>query len=334
MEENKDNGVKLEETEKKQQTPLRLDPDVRQEFFDFCDQHGMNRSDGLKSLLHAVELGRAADAMPERAAEMTNIKRLLDELQESYLHSFDLYLNTKENVREEFRVRLESQQKTISDLQGKQKELEEGLKAAEQAVNEAKAAQLEAEKTAEIDRKLRESAEQTAADKQTIADTIGKELADAKAKLEGYDELKTELADAKTTIPELNQQIKEIERNAADVAKDYEQQIKDAKRDADEAAKDAAREADKKLSEAVAAEKAKAQEEKNKAQAKIDELKDQVRNAKSEADAAKKDAETANAKATALEAASERDRAAIIKLQARVDELTNELLALQKSPKA
>lgn len=60
-------------------------------------------------------------------------------------------------------------------------------------------------------------------------------------------------------------------------------------------------------------------------------LRDQLRTAKSDAEAAKKDAETA--KATALAEIAEQHRAEIAKLQARISELTDQLIAYKKAGK-
>ncbi len=324
MPENVDNiENQMEKAEKKKgagPVSLRLDQQTRDAFTDYCTQNKLTREAALSSLLHAVELGRAAESMPDRAAEVINVNRLIAELQASFLASYEQYLNTTGNVREEFRNKIESQQLTIEDLQGKKKELEEKLAAADQIATEAKAARIEAENAVKTADQLRASAEQTAADKQTIADTLAAKLAEAESKLTEYDKIKTEVATNKEQIRELEQQIKDKDRDATEAAKEAERSLKDA----------------------VVAEREKAQAEKDTLKDQIRQvekdaeaakgvLMDQLRAAKSEAEAAKKDAETA--KATALAEVAEQHQAEIAKLQARISELTDQLIANKKAGK-
>ena len=325
MPENMDNiDNQADKAEKKRgagPVSLRLDQQTREAFADYCAQNKLTREAALSNLLHAVELGRAAESMPDRAAEVINVNRLIAELQASFLSSYEQYLNATGNVREEFRNKLESQQLTIEDLQGKKKDLEEKLAAADQIATEAKAARIEAENAAKTADQLRASAEQTAVDKQTIADTLAAKLAEAESKLAEYDKIKTDVAASKEQIRELEQQIKDKERDAAEAAKEAERSLKDA----------------------VAAEREKAQVEREAlkdqirqvekdAEAAKEVLRDQFREAKSEAEAAKKDAETA--KVTVLAEVAEKHQAEIAKLQARISELTDQLIAQREKSKA
>lgn len=285
------------------------------------------RENGLKSdgeafsfLLRAAEMVNASGKMPERDADIKEARRVVGEIENIIINSYERYYTAGDTIREEFRVKIEMQDHTIADLQDKKKELEESLKLANQTAEQANVARIEAENTAKTADQLRASAEQTAADKQTIADTLAAKLAEAESKLTEYDKLKAEMAADKEQIRVLEQQLKDKDRDATEAAKEAERSLKDA----------------------VAAEREKAQVEREAlkdqirqvekdAEAAKEVLRDQLRTAKSEAEAAKKDAETA--KATALAEVSEKHQAEIAKLQARIGELTDQLIADKKAGK-
>lgn len=241
------------------QTNFRINQDAADTFRKFCEDNGMNQAQGFDHVMEIFELNRAKSVIPERRTEIEDFERLAKGLVSSYLRSVEINAQAEERIRENFTADLTRKDRTIDDLRAKI----DILKAEKESAKAEAAAAIEekeqAKKDAEAAEKIRLAAEQTAADKQIIAETLATKLAEAERKASEYDDLKASMEASEATRRVLEQQVKDIKRDALEEAKE-------ASREAEKATEKAVREASDKLME------------------KIEALKDELRTARSEAE--------------------------------------------------
>ena len=226
------------------QVNIRGPAEIIRAFKKLCDENGYTYSQAIEKMLASFALTQAKENNPGRAVEIEHFQALLNGLMESFKHSFEIYDSLEERLKKQYASDLDSKDKTIANLQSIIDQLKADKAAAEATAAEAMEEKDQAEKTAEAAEKFRTSAEQTAKDKTTIADTLATKLAETEKKAEGYDDLKAALSISQDAQKAAEQHIK-------DIKKDTEHQIKDIQREAAEAAKDAAREAERLKDQAV-----------------------------------------------------------------------------------
>lgn len=281
------------------QTNFRIDQATADAFRKFCDQNGMSQAQGFDHIMQIVEMDRAKAVAPGRATEIEGFEKSVKDIMAAYLYSIEINQNAEGRIREQFSSDLVRKDKTIDDLRQKAERLQAEKEAAETVAAEAIKAKEEAEKHAATAERFRASAEKTAGDKQTIADTLAAKLAEAEKKANGYDELRASLSAS------------EAARKAA------EQRVRDAERDAAEAARDAARTAEKDKEEAV-------RKVSDALREQISSLKDELRVSRSETDSARRDAEIA--KTAAVAELSEAHRIEVSEIRAKLDGRTDDLM--------
>ncbi len=282
------------------QTNFRIDQETADLFRDFCEQNGMNQAQGFDHVMQIVEMDRAKSAAPGRATEIEGFERAVKQITGIYLNSIEICNSAEGRAREQFASSLERQERTIDELQERITQLQTELNDTRNMLLESEKDKERAEKDRIAAERLKDSAEKTAADKQTIADTLASKLAEAETKAREYDGL----------LREFNQ-LKEMSR-------DPDQKLKDLQRDHAEAMREAERKAEREKEAALAVK-----------QLELEELRDQLRKEKSETEAARRDVETA--RTTAIAELSTEHRIEIASMQERINELTDQLMdALKK----
>ncbi len=276
------------------QTNFRLDQETVDRFRSFCKENNLNHAEGFDQVMQVFEFDRAKTLVPERRTEIEEFRRHVKDITSAFLNSIEVNKNAEARIHEEFVTDLARKDKTIDELREKVEQLQAEKVAAEQLAAEAVKAKDQAEKAAAAADQVRRAAEQTAEDKRTIADTLAAKLAEAEKKLDGYDDLVKALSDSE------------------DAKRTAEQQIKDIQRDAADAAKDAARNAERTREQAV-------REVSATLQAQIDALKDELRKVQSDLAVARTAADTA--RTAAIAELAEAHSAELAELHAKLDEL-------------
>lgn len=285
------------------QNNMRVRQGDKDAFTEYCKANGLTQADAFNAAVSMLGLDSMKQTVPERAAEIDEVKKALDLVMDKYADSVRYNAEAEGRIRQEYERRLKSRDETIESLQNEKAKLNTELTEAKTAVSEARKEQSRAEEQAFHDRETRDAAEKTSEDKERINDMLQSQLADAQEKASAYDSLKKSYDEIVAT-----QQA-------------TEQALRDQKRDAEEAARQATREAERAQEQAVGAAEQRARKE-------ADELKNQLRKALSEADAAQKDAETA--RASAIAELSEKHAKEIAALREKLDERTDALLAARE----
>ena len=119
--------MSTEKNEKEiRQVNFRIDQASADAFRSFCTANGMNQAQGFDHLIQVLELNNAKAATPGRAVEIENFERLTKDLLAAYLTSLELGNTTEARVAERFKTDLQRKDRTIDELREK----------ADQAVNE------------------------------------------------------------------------------------------------------------------------------------------------------------------------------------------------------
>ena len=286
------------------QANFRIDPATADKFRAFCEENGMSQAQGFEHIMQIIEINQAKLAIPGRATEIEDFERTLKEITGMYLRSVEICSAAEARAKEQFASAIERQNRTIDDLQEKIQRLQDELDLSSSNIEEAMNAKERAEKDLLAAEKMKDAAEKTATDKQMIADTLASKLSEAETKAREYDNLMLEY-----------KKLKELNR-------DPEQRIKELQKDFEYAVKDEKQKMEKELADRNAEYTANKQLE-------IDNLKEQLRAAKNAEAAAKKDAE--NAKMLAIAELSDEYRADIAVMQARINDLTDQLMDALKN---
>ena len=263
------------------QTNFRIDPETADAFRKFCDDNGYTQAQGFDHLMDVLMMDEAKKAAPDRKTDIEDYELHIKALMEAFLHSVTVGEDAKELAREEFKTQLAQRDKTIRDLQAKQGELQEDVETSKEITKNA-LTERDAAK-AERDQALREAESAAKRADATEANNLmlTQELAEAKEKLSGYDNLKKSEETAKKKVDELSHtldlekaeakhkddKITELSESLAEGKKDFNeskkvqedlkqelsqarQKMADVKKDAEKSLSEAQMTADKNLSEA------------------------------------------------------------------------------------
>lgn len=230
------------------QTNFRLDQETVEKFRKFCDETGMNQADGFSYLMNLIDVNNTMAAAPSRKTEIENFQKHLKDMTMIYLNSVDLCTDAEARIRDEYRALVESKDITISDLQAKVKNLENGYDEAKAASDQAVRDAAQAAKDAAVAQKQADTADQLCREKEET-------IAGLKEKLAGYEALKMENEAARERLSEmeaLRSENEELSRtvaaNKAEAdrkAADAEQKHADALKAEREASKRALADAEK-----------------------------------------------------------------------------------------
>jgi methyl-accepting chemotaxis protein len=112
--------MSTEKNEKEiRQVNFRIDQASADAFRSFCTANGMNQAQGFDHLIQVLELNNAKAATPGRAVEIENFERLTKDLLAAYLTSLELGNTTEARVAERFKTDLQRKDRTIDELREK-----------------------------------------------------------------------------------------------------------------------------------------------------------------------------------------------------------------------
>ncbi len=116
---------------------IRADEETKAKFKAIAETFE-NNGIALESLLNAYEMQTAKDTLAVRRTDIDDFDIHLQAISSAFLHSLEIAENTTERVRAEFQSRLESKDRTISDLQQKLHQAEQAMKTADEQAESAK----------------------------------------------------------------------------------------------------------------------------------------------------------------------------------------------------
>lgn len=211
------------------QTNFRIDQDTADIFRKFCEENGMNQAQGFDHIMQIVEMDRAKAVTPERATEIEEFERYVKGIMGAYLTSIEINNSAEERIKERFESSLVRKDKTIDELREKTEVLQEEKK---KALIEKE--QAEKEKEA-LDERMKtwilqmESIKKAAENQEKVNAMLTTQLADATAKLDGYNDLKASEVALKEEVLELRRDIKEKDAALSRTKEMYDEKLSSIK---------------------------------------------------------------------------------------------------------
>lgn len=211
------------------QTNFRIDQDTADIFRKFCEENGMNQAQGFDHIMQIVEMDRAKAVTPERATEIEEFERYVKSIMGAYLTSIEINNSAEERIKERFESSLVRKDKTIDELREKTEGLQEEKK---KALIEKE--QAEKEKEA-LDERMKtwilqmESIKKAAENQEKVNAMLTTQLADATAKLDGYNDLKASEVSLKEEVLELRRDIKEKDAALSRTKEMYDEKLSSIK---------------------------------------------------------------------------------------------------------
>ena len=111
----------MAEMEKKVRS-IRADDEVYAKFKEVCEQAG-GQNEALSALISSYELETAKSILSGQATSIDDFKRRIDGVIRAYISALDLSVSAEERVRADYRQRMNTQVKTIEDLQTRNEQL-------------------------------------------------------------------------------------------------------------------------------------------------------------------------------------------------------------------
>ena len=101
---------------------LRADDEVYAKFKEVCEQAG-GQNEALSALISSYELETAKSILSGQATSIDDFKSRIDGVIRAYISALDLSVSAEERVRADYRQRMNTQVKTIEDLQTRNEQL-------------------------------------------------------------------------------------------------------------------------------------------------------------------------------------------------------------------
>lgn len=211
------------------QTNFRIDQDTADIFRKFCEENGMNQAQGFDHIMQIVEMDRAKAVTPERATEIEEFERYVKGIMGAYLTSIEINNSAEERIKERFESSLVRKDKTIDELREKTEVLQEEKK---KALLEKEQAEKEKEALNERMKtwlSQMESIKKAAENQEKVNAMLTTQLADATAKLNGYNDLKASEVSLKEKVLELQRDIKEKDAALSRTKEMYDEKLSNIK---------------------------------------------------------------------------------------------------------
>lgn len=170
------------------------------------DEFG-SQGQALAALVQLWETQRSKNIIPQRAAEIDSFNSAITRIHDIYLSSLNLYSSTSQDIRDEVRREMTSQQTLIADLQ-------ERLKTSEREAANTIDELTTARKTADSATEKAMTLTATIEDKNTIIKSLSDRNTALILQTESTDTLLQTQKDAQSTIDDLTKQLQDERTNA------------------------------------------------------------------------------------------------------------------------
>lgn len=102
---------------------FRLAEDDIQKFREFADEQGLNQAEMFQSLMNSFEMAKAKGMITDRAKEIEVFQDTVNTLMNMFINSLAINQTSEERIRETLSLELNTKDKTIADLQSREKDL-------------------------------------------------------------------------------------------------------------------------------------------------------------------------------------------------------------------
>ncbi|MDD9150893.1 hypothetical protein OYT88_20455 [Sporolactobacillus sp. CQH2019] len=102
---------------------FRLGEEDIQKFREFADEQGLNQAEMFQSLMNSFEMAKAKGMITDRAKEIEVFQDTINTLMNMFINSLAINQTSEKRIRETLSLELNTKDKTIADLQSREKEL-------------------------------------------------------------------------------------------------------------------------------------------------------------------------------------------------------------------
>ena len=102
---------------------FRLAEDDIHKFREFADEQGLNQAEMFQSLMNSFEMAKAKGMITDRAKEIEVFQDTVNTLMNMFINSLAINQTSEERIRETLSLELNTKDKTIADLQSREKDL-------------------------------------------------------------------------------------------------------------------------------------------------------------------------------------------------------------------
>lgn len=202
---------------------IRADEETFNRFKEICEQAG-GQQEALTALISNFELNQAKSTLPGQTTVIDDFKARIEGIMRAYINALELSANAEERIREEFRLHIDTQTKTIANLQTRNDRIKAELdttKLTLEEISSAKATEISELKTAynaASDRattadKQREQAEQIANMATEQVQSLKAQIKELTAKAEQSDSYKVKSEQATVELERLKEQLRVEQEN-------------------------------------------------------------------------------------------------------------------------
>lgn len=217
-------------TEKKVRS-IRADEATFNRFKEICEQTG-GQQEALTALISCFELDQAKSTLPGQSTLIDDFKARIDGVVNAYINALELSANAEERIRADFALQIDTQTKTIADLQEKNAKLTAALNNAkaefdatvtekESAINELTAEYNTASERATTADKQREQAEKIANMATEKVESLTAQITELTDKANQSDSYKSEIEKLKKQVSELTATVEKAEQTCKSTEERY-----------------------------------------------------------------------------------------------------------------
>lgn len=185
----------------------RADEQTIERLNQLAEQSGMKKADILPALLDAWESNRIREALPGRATEIDNLHNLLTQVERAYTASLELNVNAENRIREEYAVRIQSNEEAVQALRAQLDKAKEQCEVSKAAAGQAEAQSAERGEELRRMQETLETVRESLKNANAAKDSMEKRVIELESKLASLPELQKQAAEAAERIAQLEASI-------------------------------------------------------------------------------------------------------------------------------
>lgn len=218
-------------TAEKKVRSIRADEETFAKFKAVCEELG-GQQEALSALVSSYELETAKGMLQGQATTIDDFKSRIDGIVRAYIYALDMSVNAEERIRAEFRASIDTQTKTIADLQARNEKLtsdydnlaiqtEQNLSTLNTKLSELTTAYDTAEDRAIQSDKQREQAEKIASLATEKLESLQEQVAEMTEKVNLSDSYKAEVEKSKAELTVMSAEITTLKQQLAEQQERY-----------------------------------------------------------------------------------------------------------------
>ena len=189
----------------------KLEQETQDKLQSICEETGLTWDATFRTLADLYAQQKAAEALPGRKTEITEVQSLLKRLSEAFTHSWEINADTDERIRMEYSQRMATQEEAINSLNEKTAAAEAAAKMAKDDLGVANKEleslrkqnvdlQTELDRTQSAATEAAKASAEALADKVKLNEYMQQQMAGMKEKVDSVAELESQISAMKEEL--------------------------------------------------------------------------------------------------------------------------------------